>query len=328
MAQPVLWQLVNSGQDPFSAYAEGAQQYQKQKTILEQLAGQREDRQFARDSNVRDFQFRTDESRRTQQNADRQFGFTQTEAQRAQSNADRQFGLQERVANEAQITQYEMPDGTKIPIRVDRQGNAQVISPPNLPQANPVNPYAPTGKTTDDQAKAGLYATRMANANDILGPLDNINKGFAGSLEGAVTNAFPAATNVAQSADRQKVIQAQRDFINAVLRRESGAVISESEFVNARQQYFPQPGDTDEVIRQKAANRLTAIHGIMGAAGKNYQPPANYRQQNNPNNPNPQANTNPPMPNQPKVQIGSQEEYARLPSGALFIMNGKSYQKP
>ena len=56
--------------------------------------------------------------------------------------------------------------------------------------------------------------------------------------------------------DRFKQIeQAQRDFINAVLRRESAAVIGEPEFENARLQYFPQPGDTPEVVKQKQKNR-------------------------------------------------------------------------
>jgi hypothetical protein len=62
--------------------------------------------------------------------------------------------------------------------------------------------------------------------------------------------------------------QAKRDFINAILRRESGAVISEEEFANAEQQYFPQPGDGPEVIAQKRANRENAIRGIEVSAGQ------------------------------------------------------------
>ena len=53
----------------------------------------------------------------------------------------------------------------------------------------------------------------------------------------------------------KQIEQAQRDFINAVLRRESGAVIGEQEFENARLQYFPQPGDTPKVVKQKQKNR-------------------------------------------------------------------------
>jgi hypothetical protein len=136
-----------------------------------------------------------------------------------------------------------------------------------------------------------------------------------------ISNVAPNAANAALSPERQKFVQAQRDFINAILRRESGAVISDSEFANARQQYFQQPGDSKEVLAQKAANRLQAIQGIMGAAGQNYTPPKNYQ-------------TKPPEANAPKVQINSTNpaeaklQYDNLPSGSLFIMNGKSYQKP
>ena len=60
------------------------------------------------------------------------------------------------------------------------------------------------------------------------------------------------ARNVFLTSDRQKLEQAQRDFANAILRKESGAAISQSEFANTRQQYFPQPGDSEEVIAQNS----------------------------------------------------------------------------
>lgn len=69
------------------------------------------------------------------------------------------------------------------------------------------------------------------------------------------------------SPEQQQVEQAQRDFINAVLRQESGAAIAASEFDNARLQYFPQPGDSAEVIEQKRANREAAINGFRISAG-------------------------------------------------------------
>lgn len=69
------------------------------------------------------------------------------------------------------------------------------------------------------------------------------------------------------SPEQQQVEQAQRDFINAVLRQESGAAIAASEFDNARRQYFPQPGDSAEVIEQKRANREAAINGFRISAG-------------------------------------------------------------
>lgn len=41
--------------------------------------------------------------------------------------------------------------------------------------------------------------------------------------------------------DRQVFEQSKRNFVNSVLRNESGAVISDTEFANADKQYFPQP---------------------------------------------------------------------------------------
>jgi hypothetical protein len=320
--QGVLWQLV-SGFDPFGAYNRGQQQHTQQQNILQQLAGQEQDRSLRRDeaqrnqqNTDRSFGFQQSQAERQAQQFQQQFGFTQSEAQRAQANADRNFAIAAMQARGDDLKEIKNADGSSSWVRIPRDPS-QPPTPINVPGTNqpPRNPYAPLGKVTDEQAKAALYANRMADSNDIISKLQSINQGPMGMIGGTITNLAPAATNSVQSPDRQMFLQAQRDFINAVLRRESGAVISESEFANARQQYFPQPGDSEQVLQQKAANRLNAIRGIMGAAGQNYTPPKNYQ-------------TPPPQQNQTKTQISSQAEYERLPSGSLFIMNGKSYQKP
>ena len=69
------------------------------------------------------------------------------------------------------------------------------------------------------------------------------------------------------SSEQQRVDQAQRDFVNAVLRQESGAVISDAEFANAKRQYFPTPGDSKAAIDQKRANRQLAIQGFARMSG-------------------------------------------------------------
>jgi hypothetical protein len=73
--------------------------------------------------------------------------------------------------------------------------------------------------------------------------------------------------NALKSAERQQFEQAQRDFVNATLRRESGAAISDTEFANAKQQYFPQPGDSTEVVAQKTANRQLTINSLQLSGG-------------------------------------------------------------
>jgi hypothetical protein len=70
----------------------------------------------------------------------------------------------------------------------------------------------------------------------------------------------------------QQQEQAERNFINAVLRRESGAAIADSEFDSARKQYFPQPGDSAAVLAQKKQNRATVMEGLRLSAGQGTQP--------------------------------------------------------
>lgn len=62
--------------------------------------------------------------------------------------------------------------------------------------------------------------------------------------------------------------QGERNFVNAVLRRESGAAISPSEFASAEAQYFPRVGDTPEVIEQKRLNRQIAKDSLTAEAGQ------------------------------------------------------------
>ncbi|WNG69281.1 hypothetical protein [Cupriavidus gilardii] len=125
---------------------------------------------------------------------------------------------------------------------------------------------------TEFQSKAAMFGARAEEADRILSGLDYSPAAL--SAKQAVSNVplvggvLGAAANVVTSPENQKAEQAQRDFINAVLRQESGAVITDSEFDNARKQYFPQPGDSDAVKAQKAANRRTAIEGLKRGAGK------------------------------------------------------------
>ena len=216
--------------------------------------------------------------------------------------ADPRYQQQVKLATaEVKPPEYreiEGPNGKQL-VRIDAQRNkVDAVNVPGM-QTQPNNPYAPGGKVTDEQAKAGLYGTRMAQSHKIITDLENINERPLGYTEAAIQN-IPGA-NLFLSADRQKVNQAQRDFINAILRRESGAVIGESEFANARQQYFPQPGDSDEVIKQKRMNRITATQGIMAAAGQNYQPPADFAR----NNPNPNRTQQNVQQQQPQVSEGA-----------------------
>jgi hypothetical protein len=115
---------------------------------------------------------------------------------------------------------------------------------------------------TEGQAKSALYGTRMANANKMFDTLEQ--SGTTTSIPG-MNSGYGIGTvlNALSSADQQQLMQAKRDFLNAVLRRESGAVIGESEFANAEKQYFPQINDDKKTIAQKRANREAAMRGVL-----------------------------------------------------------------
>lgn len=157
------------------------------------------------------------------------------------------------------------PDGNPMLVQQDKQGNIR-----------PVQGFSPKGgekPLTEVQGKAAGFANRARTASDIL---DSIGKDGAvqpGLIKRAlesvplVGDGLGTAANFTQSAPQQQVEQAQRDFVNAILRLESGAAISPTEFDSARKQYFPQPGDSQAVIAQKRQNRENAIKAMEVQSG-------------------------------------------------------------
>lgn len=70
---------------------------------------------------------------------------------------------------------------------------------------------------------------------------------------------FSILPNEVAPENLQMLDQAKRNFISANLRKESGAAISDQEYSNEDKKYFPQPGDSEGVIAQKARARQQAM---------------------------------------------------------------------
>jgi hypothetical protein len=181
--------------------------------------------------------------------------------------------------------QYDAARGVLVDTRT---GTATAVTGPDG------KPLTRDKAMTEFQGKSAGFADRAQEADAILNQLHakgpsglglvasdrpGTIKGIAESVPfigeglGGLVNTLPSAIG-GPNANQQRAEQAQRNFVNAILRQESGAAIGAGEFENARKQYFPQPGDTPEVIAQKAANRRTAIAGLARSAGGNYTPPA------------------------------------------------------
>lgn len=141
--------------------------------------------------------------------------------------------------------------GGGLQIRTNPDGTTEII------QGGPAGT-----KLTEGQSKATGFFARSDEANKIMADLEQEGT----ELRNAISGALPFG-NYMRTAEGQKYDQAKRNFINAILRQESGAAIGPSEFASAELQYFPQPGDSPEVIAQKKANRATAVSALKVSAG-------------------------------------------------------------
>jgi len=138
----------------------------------------------------------------------------------------------------------------------------------------------PRGKgLTEAQSKAFMFGNRMETSNAAFESLFDKNgeptysPSFIASKRNAektwvVGEMLGAGANLFASDEDQLASQSMRDFINAVLRNESGAAIAEHEFTNAQAQYFPEVNDGAKVRQQKAENRAVAIATMKAAAGQ------------------------------------------------------------
>jgi hypothetical protein len=142
-------------------------------------------------------------------------------------------------------------------------------------------------KLSESQSNATAFGMRAKESNELLNQLEKSGTTNTGITRSAISglvgmtpfigdkleqgvssamNVLPGALG-GPNAAQQATDQARRNFVTAVLRKESGAVISASEFANEAQKYFPQPGDAPSVIKQKQEARELAIKALETQAG-------------------------------------------------------------
>lgn len=154
-----------------------------------------------------------------------------------------------------------------------------------------------TGKLTEGQGTSVAYGLRMAQADSILKPLENAGLKDTGIIRSGVSGTLGATPLIGEALARgsdnifntlptvlgglneqqQQTVQARVNFITAVLRKESGASISPTEFATAEKNYFPAPGDTEKIVKQKQQAREMAIKAmkIQAGPGAKYFPEEN-----------------------------------------------------
>lgn len=154
------------------------------------------------------------------------------------------------------------PDGKEIPIPpgVDPKAFRK--------QVTDATADAATGKKTEVQAKSEKFGNKMETAESQMRLLEK-----EGTRPVNRTLESVPGGNYLQSESYQKYKQARDNFITALLRDESGAAIGTQEFNRYERELFPQPGDSDAVIKQKQTARKVAIEGMKKSAGPGYKSP-------------------------------------------------------
>jgi hypothetical protein len=189
----------------------------------------------------------------------------------------------------SRIPKSQMPTAGQI---VERDDGTFLVDT-RTGQARPVTgqggePLMSGGKPlTETQGNAVSFGARAVEANRIATDLEKqgvTNTGVIRTVAGGVLGGAPIVGDKLEQSVRstfnvlptylggpnpqqQQNDQARRDFVSAVLRKESGAAISASEYANEEKKYFPQLGDSDQVIKQKQNSRIKAIEGLKSQAG-------------------------------------------------------------
>lgn len=158
------------------------------------------------------------------------------------------------------------PDGKQIPV-------PEGVDPKAFrTEVTKATADAATGKKTEVQGKAEQFANRMETAESALsGGLEKQALGVKGAAQ-SIAGSLPFGSSL-QSGAYQRYNQAKSQFVTALLRQESGAAIGKEEFNRYDKEFFPQPGDTQEVIEQKAQSRRVAIEAMKKGAGPSYKSP-------------------------------------------------------
>lgn len=118
------------------------------------------------------------------------------------------------------------------------------------------------GKLTEGQSKDVGYITRGAAA------LKTLRK-YESALTGLIDSKLSGAPlgNYMTSTEYQQGDQAAREFLAVILRKDTGAAVTDQEMKLYTPMFLPEPGNPPEVIEQKRLARLRAIEAIRRGLG-------------------------------------------------------------
>lgn len=158
------------------------------------------------------------------------------------------------------------PDGTVTTVTVPAMDLSNFPVPEGIEAGEKkIGEQAP--KFNNDEKLAAAFSNRMIDSVNVFEQVTQRGYDPSNVRDYAASNLPLSLRATAMSEDGQQYLAAKMNFITAVLRKESGAAISDTEFVNEDLKYFPQVGESDAVIEQKRLARQTAINSMKAQSG-------------------------------------------------------------
>jgi hypothetical protein len=186
--------------------------------------------------------------------------------QYAQQMFEQRFAQPSRAAVPAGIQEYEYAKqqgfpGTFQDWEASKKGGMSLQVDPatgqvTFQQGSNIKPM------TEAQSKDTIFSTRAEGALQLL---DSETKPLAKNLTefgSATLGQMPGVGNYMKSEGYQQAEQAGNEFLQAILRKDTGAAITPGESILYGATYLPQPGDGAQVLEQKKAARRRAVLAI------------------------------------------------------------------
>lgn len=245
------------------------------------------------------------------------------EMERERLVQDRSFGLQQQQLGETRrhnmATEARTALGGKAPPGFMWSPDGTSLVP------IPGGPRDPSMKLTEGQSKDLGYYQRGSAANQLLTDArveDFISGGNSIARDlGSLPVIGPTLKNnpfTGQSPQSRQAEQASRDFIAAILRKDTGAAVTPQEFEYYSGIFLPAWGDDADTIRQKAESRRQAMESIRTGLGGAQQLATN------PSTPPTEVNSLGASP-----LVSTKAQYDQLPSGTIYREpDGQVYRKP
>lgn len=163
---------------------------------------------------------------------------------------DTETGLPYKAAWNPETGQFDRVGGVKAPSGTQMRLNPET-GEFEFQQGSGLKPL------TEGQSKDTVFATRAAGA---LPTINELGDALTSAPEN-IAERMPGG-NYVVSEDYQKASQAGKEFLQAILRKDTGAAITAEETAEYGSVYLPRPGDKPGTLDQKKQSRQRALDAL------------------------------------------------------------------